>query len=59
MHPQQWETVFFVESVQKSYLKNERRYDSVLSSEFSVEDNHGKFVDLWRLNVWLEDFINV
>jgi hypothetical protein len=46
MDPQQWETVFSVESVQRSYLKSERRYDSDLSSEFSVEDSHGKFVDL-------------
>jgi hypothetical protein len=42
MHPQQWETVFSVVSVQRSYLKNERRYE--FSSEFSVEDSHGKFV---------------
>jgi hypothetical protein len=42
MHPQQWETVFSVRSVQRSYLKNERRYE--FSSEFSVEDSHGKFV---------------
>jgi hypothetical protein len=46
MHPQQWETVFSVGSVQRSYLKNKRRYDSVLSSAFSVEESHGKFVDL-------------
>jgi hypothetical protein len=44
MHPQQRETVFSVESVQRSYLKNKRRYGSFLSSEFSVEDSHGKFV---------------
>jgi hypothetical protein len=31
----------------------------VLSSESSVEDSHEKFVDLWRLEVWLEDFIHV
>jgi hypothetical protein len=31
-----------VESVQRSYLKNERRYE--FNSEFSVEDNHGRFV---------------
>jgi hypothetical protein len=42
MHPQQWETVFSVVFVQTSYLKNERRYE--FSSEFSVEDSHGKFV---------------
>jgi hypothetical protein len=29
-----------------------------VSSEFSVEDSHGKFV-VWRLGVWLEDFIHV
>jgi hypothetical protein len=38
MHPQQWETVFSERSVQRSYLKNEQRYE--FSSEFSVEDNH-------------------
>jgi hypothetical protein len=32
MHPQQWETVFLVGSVQRSYLKNEWRYG--FSSEF-------------------------
>jgi hypothetical protein len=42
MHPQQWETVFFMWSVQRSYLKDERRYE--FSSEFSVEDSYGKFV---------------
>jgi hypothetical protein len=42
MHPQHWEMVFSVESVQMSYLKDERRYE--FSSEFSVEDTHGKFV---------------
>jgi hypothetical protein len=40
MHPQQLMTVFSVGSVQKSYFKNKRRYGSVLSSEFSVEDNY-------------------
>jgi hypothetical protein len=35
MHPQQWETVFSVGFVQRSYLKDERRYE--FSSEFSVE----------------------
>jgi hypothetical protein len=42
MHTQQWETVFSVGFVQRSYHKNELRY--VFSSEFSVEDSHGKFV---------------
>jgi hypothetical protein len=42
MHPQQWTTVFSVGSVQRSYFKDERRYE--FSSEFSVEDFHGKFV---------------
>jgi hypothetical protein len=42
MHPQQWETVFSVGSVQRSSFKYERRYE--FSSEFLVEDNHGKFV---------------
>jgi hypothetical protein len=43
----------------KELFKNKRRYGSFLSSVFSVDDSHGKFVDLWRLNVWLEDFIYV
>jgi hypothetical protein len=30
MHAQQWETVFSVGSVQRSYLKNKRCYDSIL-----------------------------
>jgi hypothetical protein len=38
MRPQEWETVFSVGSVQRSYLKDERRYE--FSSEFSVEDSH-------------------
>jgi hypothetical protein len=42
MHPQQWETMFSVESMQRSYHINERRYE--FTSEFSVEDKHGKFV---------------
>jgi hypothetical protein len=42
MHAQQWETVFFVGSVQKGYLKEEGRYE--FSCEFSVEDSHGRFV---------------
>jgi hypothetical protein len=46
MHPQHWEKVLSEGSVQGSYLKNKRRYSSVLSSEFSVEDSHGEFVDL-------------
>jgi hypothetical protein len=37
MHPQQWEAVFSVGSVQRSNLKNYRRYDSRLSSEFVLE----------------------
>jgi hypothetical protein len=41
MHPQQWEMVFSVGSVQRSYLKNEWCYE--FSSEFLVEDSHGKF----------------
>jgi hypothetical protein len=32
MYPQQWETVFSVGSVQSSFLRDERRYESVLSS---------------------------
>jgi hypothetical protein len=31
MQPQQWETVLSVGSVQRSYLKDERRYESVSS----------------------------
>jgi hypothetical protein len=44
MHPQQWETVFSVGSVQRSYLKDELRYE--FRSEFTVGDSHGKFIDL-------------
>jgi hypothetical protein len=29
-------------SVQRSYLKDERRYE--FCSEFSVEDSHGRFI---------------
>jgi hypothetical protein len=43
MHPQQWERVFSVGSVQRGYLKDERRYE--FSSEFSGGDTHGKFVE--------------
>jgi hypothetical protein len=39
---QQWETVFSWGFVQRSYLKNKRRYE--YSFEFSVETSHGKFV---------------
>jgi hypothetical protein len=42
MHPQQWETVFSVGSVQRSYVKDERRYE--FSSDFSVKDSHGRFI---------------
>jgi hypothetical protein len=42
MHPQQWETVFSMGSVQRSYFKDGRCYE--FSSEFLVEDSHGKFV---------------
>jgi hypothetical protein len=42
MHPQQWEMVFSVVSMQRSYLKDKRRYE--FNSEVSVEDNHGRFV---------------
>jgi hypothetical protein len=31
MHPQQWKTVFSVGSMRRSYLKDEQRYESVLS----------------------------
>jgi hypothetical protein len=40
MYPQQWETVFSMESVQRSHLKDERHYE--FGSEFSVRDSHGK-----------------
>jgi hypothetical protein len=33
--------------------------DRVLSSDLSVGDSYGKFVDLWRLKVWLEGIIHV
>jgi hypothetical protein len=42
MHPQQWEMVFSMESVQRSYLKDEWGYN--FSSEFLVEDSHRRFV---------------
>jgi hypothetical protein len=41
MHPLQRETVLSVGLVQRSYLKDERRYE--FSSEFAVEDSHGRF----------------
>jgi hypothetical protein len=41
MHPQQWETVFSVGSVQRSYLK---KTAPLFSSEFSVQDSPEKFV---------------
>jgi hypothetical protein len=44
MHPQRWVTVLSMGSVQRSYLDDERRYSSVLSYEFSVEDRQEKFV---------------
>jgi hypothetical protein len=46
-----------VGSVQRSYLEDNRRYDF---GQFSVGDSHGTFVvedELWRLNVWFEDFM--
>jgi hypothetical protein len=53
MHPQQWKTAFSIGSLQRRYryLKNKWRYSSVLSSDFLVEDSHGKFIDLRRLGV--------
>jgi hypothetical protein len=42
LHPQQWETVFSMVFAQRSYLKKERRCE--FSSEFSIEDSHGKSV---------------
>jgi hypothetical protein len=42
MNPKQWETVFSVGSVQRSYHKDERRYE--FGSEFLVEDSRGRFV---------------
>jgi hypothetical protein len=53
------EAVFPAGSVHRSSLKNKRRYDSILISEFSAEDRHRNFVDLLRLKVRLEDFIHV
>jgi hypothetical protein len=66
MHPQQWETVFSVDSVQRSYHKDEQCYK--FSSEFSVQDSHEKFVIVaaidsgggrWQWGWWLEGFIRV
>jgi hypothetical protein len=54
---QHWKTAFSVAFVQMNELKNKWRYGSVLSSEFSVGDSHGNFVDLWRLKVCFEDFM--
>jgi hypothetical protein len=46
MHPQKWEMVFSVGTVQRSLniynLIDEQRYE--FSSEFSVEESHGRFV---------------
>jgi hypothetical protein len=45
----------------KTYWLTDRQFqflsdnDRVLSSEFSVEDSHLKFV-VWRLGVWFDDF---
>jgi hypothetical protein len=47
MHPQQCETEFSVGSVQRSYLKDERRYE--FSSEFPTEDSHERFVCVIRM----------
>jgi hypothetical protein len=44
MHPQQWERVFSFGSMQRNYLKKQTALQ--VSSEFSVEDSDGKFVDL-------------
>jgi hypothetical protein len=41
MHPQKFETMFSVGSVQRSYLKEKQRY----GSEFWVENTHGKVVE--------------
>jgi hypothetical protein len=41
-HPQQWEMVFSMGSIQRSYLKDKQHYE--FSSEFSVEDSHGRFI---------------
>jgi hypothetical protein len=39
------DAVFSVGPLQRNYLTNKRRYSSVLSSEFSVEDSQAKFVE--------------
>jgi hypothetical protein len=39
IHPQQWEAMFSVGSVQRSYLKTNWCYNSVLSCEFVAEVN--------------------
>jgi hypothetical protein len=36
MHPRRWETVFSVGSMQRSYLLDEQRYESVLSSLWKI-----------------------
>jgi hypothetical protein len=44
MDSQKCETVFSVGSVKGVTLKTDGTTSSVLSSEFSVEDSHGRFV---------------
>jgi hypothetical protein len=50
----QYNCVFCVWSVRR--LDNGNNTSS--SAQFSVRDSHEKFVDdMWRLNVWIEDFV--
>jgi hypothetical protein len=55
MHPQQWETVFSVGSMQRSYLKNKRRYE--FRSEFSVEDSVESLSQKKNKNSACEDLV--
>jgi hypothetical protein len=49
-----------MEAVQRSLLKNKRRYSSFLSYEYSVEDNQGSFVvEDEKFRWWLEGFIHL
>jgi hypothetical protein len=41
--------------MQRSYLEDNRRYESVAGRKFLVEEELE--VGLWRLNVWFEDFM--
>jgi hypothetical protein len=52
MHTQQWETVFSVRSVQRSYLEGHRRCSTVLGRRQTRD------VRIWRrVNLWIEHFM--